>query len=106
MICKYANLLGIPGKGIHKIHIGGVAIVDLLLTLGLALLLSLIPKSPPLTIWIIILLLLSIIIHNIFCTKTSVSNLLNSNSKFWSFIITLIILIILIIIFRYLNINK
>ena len=56
--CNKANILGEPGKGAHNLHIGGIALVDLLLTLGLALILSYIPGSPPFTIWIIILLLL------------------------------------------------
>ena len=78
MSCQYANILGIPGKGIHKFRLGNVAIVDLVLTLILALGLSYIPGSPPFTIWIIILLLLSMVLHALLCTDTSVNKWLYS----------------------------
>ena len=70
--CKHADLFGKPGKGVHKIHFGGVALIDFVLTLFLAIILSYIPSSPPLTIWLIILLLLAMLLHTGFCTKTSV----------------------------------
>ena len=31
--CPYANLLGIPGQGVHAARIGGLALNDILLTL-------------------------------------------------------------------------
>ena len=73
MSCPYANLLGEPGKGIHGIRLGGVALVDLLLTIGIAVGLSYIPGSPPLTLWIVWLILLAMLLHSIFCTRTSVN---------------------------------
>ena len=102
--CNNANILGEPGKGAHRLHIGGIALVDLLLTLGLALVLSYIPGSPPFTIWIIILLLLAIVLHAGFCTKTSVIEWLYSSPiKLWVIMSIFLILICLIIILGYLN---
>jgi hypothetical protein len=102
--CRNANILGTPGEGAHRLHIGGIALTDLLLTLGLALILSYIPGSPPFTLWIILLLLLSMVMHAGFCTKTSVMEWLYSSSiKLWIISFIFIILIALIIILGYLN---
>jgi len=92
MSCKYADSLGIPGKGAHKLRLGGVAIIDLVLTLILALGLSYIPGSPPLTIWIIILLLFSMSLHALFCTKTSVNHWLYNNYKTLIYIFTCLLM--------------
>lgn len=80
MKCKNSNILGTPGKGIHRFRLGGVAIIDLLLTLLLALGFSYIPGSPPFTVWIIFLLILSMVLHGFFCTKTSVNEWLYKNN--------------------------
>lgn len=101
MECKNANILGVPKKGIHKFRLGGVAIVDLLLTLIAALGFSYIPGSPPFTIWIIFLLLLSMVLHGIFCTKTSVNNwLYKNNINLYIFSGILIIFTIMLVIFK------
>jgi len=36
-LCAYSNALGTPGQGFHAIRFGGFAVVDVLLTVGLAL---------------------------------------------------------------------
>jgi len=102
--CNKANILGEPGKGIHSLHIGGVALIDLLLTLGLALGLAYIPGSPPFTIWIILLLLLAMVIHAGFCVKTSVNKwIYHDKVRLWSIVSIIFILITLFVIFGYLN---
>ena len=102
--CNEANVLGEPGKGIHSLQIGGVALVDLLLTLGVALGLSYIPGSPPFTIWIIFLLLLAMVVHAGFCTKTSVNKwLYSSQVKLWIVVGIILALVTLIVIFGHLN---
>lgn len=101
--CKHADLFGKPGKGAHKIHFGGVAVVDFVLTLVLAIILSYIPSSPPLTIWLIILLLLAMLLHAGFCTKTSVDKWLNKNYNDYIFCSIIIISAILLLILRRIN---
>lgn len=75
MLCKYRNILGVPGQGIHKYRIFNIAIADVILTIILALVISWIFKT---NIWItlIILFLLGIVLHKIFCVKTTVDKLL------------------------------
>lgn len=79
MLCKFKDILGKPFLGFHKIHFGNVALFDLLLTLGIAIGLSYIPKSPPLTIWLIILFLIAMFLHILFCVNTSVNNWMYGN---------------------------
>ena len=97
--CKNADIFGKPKTGIHRFRLGGIAIVDFLLTFALALGLSYIPHSPPLTIWLIFLILLAMMLHSGFCVKTSVSVWLNKH--FWIFCGFLILSVIILIILRY-----
>jgi hypothetical protein len=75
MLCKYKNILGEPGKGIHKYRIFNIAIVDVLLTVLLALFISYIIKT---NFWITLLVvfLIGIITHRIFCVKTTIDKTL------------------------------
>ena len=98
--CQYANLFGKPKKGIHRLHIGGIAIVDFVLTILLALAFSYIPSSPPLVIWLIILLLLAMLLHSGFCVKTSVEKWLNKNYNDYIFSSIIIISAILLLVLR------
>jgi fatty acid desaturase len=75
MLCKYKDILGKPDQGIHKYRIFNIAIVDVILTILLALFVSYIFK---LNFWITLLLvfLLGILMHRLFCVKTTVDKLL------------------------------
>ena len=39
-LCKYKDILGVPGKGVHSFRIFNIAIVDVLLTIIAAYILS------------------------------------------------------------------
>ena len=106
MTCKYADIFGIPGKGVHRFRLGGIAVVDLVLTLGLALGLSYIPSSPPFTIWIILLLLLAMVLHALLCTKTSVSKWLYSDYNLYIFTGSLVLVSVLLLFFKNNYTNK
>jgi hypothetical protein len=101
--CKHANLFGKPNTGVHKLHFGGVALVDNILTVILACALSYIPHSPPVTIWIIFLFLLAMLFHAGFCTKTSVDKWLDKNYNAYIFSSIVIISAILLLILRHLQ---
>ena len=84
-LCKYSNIFGEPGKGAHSIRVFNIAIVDVILTIFFALLFSLIFKygfkinSTFLIIFLITtisLFILGIILHRLFCVKTTVDKLL------------------------------
>lgn len=87
-LCKYTNALAEANKGVHSIRVFNISIVDVLLTIILALLLAIFFKygiklqSSFLTIFIITLLslfILGIILHRIFCVKTTIDKFLFKN---------------------------
>jgi hypothetical protein len=74
-LCKYKDLLGEPGKGIHSYRIFNIAIADVVLTILAALLISFLAKVS--LMWtLLILFLLGIILHRIFCVKTTIDILI------------------------------
>jgi len=73
-LCQYKDSLGIPGEGIHT-HVLGIAIIDLILTICFAYLLSNI-YSISLFITLISLLLLGIILHKLFCVDTTINKII------------------------------
>jgi len=74
-LCKYKDALGIPGKGIHSYRLFGVAIADVVMTIIGAAILSWLFK------WnfiytLVSLFILGIVLHRVFCVKTTVDKLL------------------------------
>ena len=79
-LCKYRNALGAPGKGAHSIRIGGVAIVDVLLTIVGAYIIAHYARAS--FAWTAAgLFLLGIILHRLFCVRTTIDKLLFPNVK-------------------------
>ncbi len=74
-LCQYSNILGEPGKGVHAIRVGNIAIVDVLLTVIAAFAIS---KLLDQSFWfvLIILLILAIILHRTFCVRTTIDKLI------------------------------
>jgi hypothetical protein len=75
-ICKYKDSLGIPKVGVHK-HYFGVAMFDVVGTIVIGLILSFTFKWN-IIITIVILFILGIIAHRLFCVKTTVDKILFS----------------------------
>ena len=78
MLCKYKNILGISGKGIHSIRFLDIAIIDVLLTIILAYVISLFIKKNEFVVILIMLFCLGIILHRLFCVRTKIDKLLFS----------------------------
>ena len=74
-LCKYKNILGVPGQGPHSYRIFNIAIVDVLLTLILAYILSYIFKISFVKTSIT-LFILGILLHRLFCVRTTIDKLL------------------------------
>ena len=74
-LCKYKNALGIPGKGIHSFRIGGIAVADVVMTIVGAYFLSYLFQWN-FTYTLIGLFILGIILHRLFCVRTTVDKLL------------------------------
>lgn len=77
-LCKYKDLLGVPGKGIHSYRLFGVAIADVIMTIIGAAILSYIFKWN-FTYTLIGFFLLGIILHHMFCVKTTIDKVLFGN---------------------------
>ena len=77
-LCKYKDILGIPGKGVHSYRIFNIAIVDVIMTIIGAFLISYFLKISFLYTTIF-LFILGIILHRIFCVRTTIDKLLFPN---------------------------
>ena len=77
-LCKYKNSLGEPKKGVHSYRLFGVAIMDVLFTIIGAYLLSLF-FNYSFIYTLIIFFSLGIILHRLFCVRTTVDKLLFPN---------------------------
>lgn len=77
-LCKYKNALGIPNKGIHSYRLFGVAIADVIMTIICAFIISYMFKFS-FTYTLIILFILGIILHRLFCVRTTIDKLIFSN---------------------------
>jgi len=76
MFCKYKDLLGKVDSGVHSYRIANIAIVDVLLTVLSAYIIHLLfPKCNFYTI-LLVLFLLGIALHRLFCVRTTVDKLL------------------------------
>jgi len=79
-LCKYRNALGVPGKGAHSVRLGGVAIVDVIMTLVGAYIISYYARAS--FAWTAAgLFLLGIVLHRLFCVRTTVDKLLFPTAK-------------------------
>lgn len=74
-LCKYKNILGEPNKGIHSYRLFGVAIADVIMTIIVAYLLSII-FNIKFIYTLIILFVLGILLHRLFCVKTTIDKML------------------------------
>jgi hypothetical protein len=79
-LCKYKNLLGIPKNGVHSYRFLGLAIFDVIMTIILAIFISYFFKIP-FTYTSISLFILGIILHRLFCVRTTIDKLLFPNVR-------------------------
>jgi hypothetical protein len=74
-LCKYKNALGEPGKGIHSYRLFGFAIADVIMTIVGAFLISYFFKISFIKT-MLVLFLTGIVLHRLFCVRTTVDKLL------------------------------
>jgi hypothetical protein len=74
-LCKYKNALGEPGKGIHSYRLFGVSIMDVIMTIIGAYIISYFTNYN-FTYTLIFLFIIGIILHRLFCVKTTIDKLL------------------------------
>lgn len=76
MLCKYKNIFGKVGKGVHSYRFLNIAIIDVLFTILAAYILHLLVPKLKFSIILIFLFLLGIICHRLFCVPTTIDKLL------------------------------
>jgi len=76
-LCKYKNSLGVPGQGIHSYRIFNIAIVDVIMTIVAGYFLSRAYKYS-FVFTCVILFILGIVLHRLFCVRTTIDKLLFS----------------------------
>ena len=74
-LCDYKNMFGKPNEGIHATRLFGVAIWDVIFTVIAALLISHTFKKNIYNV-LLLLFIIAIIIHSIFCVETAVNKTL------------------------------
>jgi hypothetical protein len=74
-LCKYKDALGIPNQGIHSYRFFGVAIMDVIMTIIGAFIISYVYKISFLKT-ALFLFALGIVLHRIFCVRTTIDKLL------------------------------
>jgi hypothetical protein len=74
-LCKYKDILGKPNQGVHSYRIFNISIVDVLLTIIAAYILSVVTKYK-LIYTLLFMFILGIISHRIFCVRTTIDKLL------------------------------
>ena len=77
-LCKYKNSLGVPNEGVHAYRLFGVAIVDVVMTIIGAFMISYFFKYN-LLYTTIFLFVLGIIAHRLFCVRTTVNKIIFPN---------------------------
>ena len=76
MLCKYSKIFGEVNKGIHSIRIYNIAIIDVFLTILGAFIIHSYNKKYKLLHIIILLSISGIILHRVFCVRTTIDTLL------------------------------
>ena len=75
MFCQYQNILGEPGKGIHKARFLGFAQNDIIGTIILAWFLNLYFKINYFHM-LAILFVIAILLHRLFCVPTTLNKII------------------------------
>ena len=78
-LCQYKNAFGKPGEGAHRFRVLNIAVVDFTLTLIGAYLISYLTGF---SLYYVVptVFLLGIILHRMFCVRTTVDKILFPNS--------------------------
>lgn len=77
-LCKYKDIFGKPNEGVHSYRFMNIAIVDVLATILVSYLISYYFKTNFIRTTII-LFIVGIIMHKLFCVRTTIDKLLFEN---------------------------
>lgn len=75
--CKYKDVLGKPNEGVHSYRLFDIAVIDVVLTIGLALFIKKYILEDY-DFWGILIgcFILGIVTHRVFCVRTKIDKIL------------------------------
>jgi hypothetical protein len=79
-LCKYKNSLGVPKNGFHSYRFLGLAIFDVIMTILVAMWISYFFRIS-FVYTLLSLFILGIILHRLFCVRSTLDKLLFPNVK-------------------------
>lgn len=79
-LCKYKNIFGEENTGAHSFRIFNIAVIDVVLTVIAAYFISKSSNTNFLTVFLI-LIILGIILHRIFCVNTTINKVIFGEIK-------------------------
>ena len=79
MLCAYRDIFGKVGEGAHSYRVANIAIVDVIFTVLGAFLIHYFFPAYHTGYILIVLFLLGIVLHRLFCVKTTVDRLIFGN---------------------------
>ncbi len=73
-LCRYKDLLGAPGQGLHRFQVGGVAVADVAASVVLALLVAWAVGFGwrSFVVALVAVLAVGVLLHRLFCVRTTV----------------------------------
>lgn len=74
-LCQYKNIFGEPNKGAHSYRLFNIAIVDVIATILVAFIIAKLFNVSFIKLSIV-LFILGIILHRLFCVRTTIDKLL------------------------------
>ena len=75
-LCQYSDIFGKPGKGVHSVRLFNIAIFDVIMMMLAAFLIAYYTKYN-FGITLIVLFIIGILVHYMFCVDTTVNKWLN-----------------------------
>lgn len=76
MLCQYKNIFGKVGEGLHSYRIFNISFVDVILTILSAFIIYLFIPKYNFFIILLFIFILGIVLHRIFCVRTTIDKLL------------------------------
>jgi len=76
MTCPYSTIFGKVGEGVHSYRLFNIAVVDVIFTIIGAYIFHLFYPSYPFFTILALLFLAGIILHRLFCVRTTIDKLL------------------------------
>jgi hypothetical protein len=80
-LCRYRNVFGAPGEGVHSYRFLNIAVIDVVFTFVAAYIISVFSNFS--FLWTsIILFLIGIFFHHIFCVNTTIAKILRKMCQY------------------------